>query len=227
MESKHELEERFKKQRLETVTTLFSYSELPPGVEHEIVQLRAEDGAVSWGVLYTRGNPKTVCVIMHQRTDNSRHYAIPDLVEAGFAAFGHNNRYVGNDVDTIHENIVLDIAAGLRFLKQERGFERVIFLGASGGGALFSFYQSQAQAASPNRLTHTPAGDPPDLNRFDLPPADGMVHLAAHIGETARLGYDGASDKSRFRTGSHRLSQDQSAYKSSVQACQNPMNQAH
>lgn len=183
MESKHELEERFKKQRLETVTTLFSYSALPPGVEHEIVQLQAEDKAVSWGVLYTKGNPKTVVVIMHQRTDNSRHYAIPYLVEAGFAAFGHNNRYTGNDVDTIHENIVLDIAAGLRFLKQERGFERVIFLGASGGGALFSFYQSQAQTAPPHRLTHTPAGDPPDLNQYDLPPADGMVHLAAHIGQ--------------------------------------------
>ena len=183
MESKHDLEERFKRQRLETVTTLFSYSELPTGVNYEIAQLRAQDGAVSWGALYTKGNPKTVVVIMHQRTDNSRHYAIPYLVEAGFAVFGHNNRYVGNDVETIHENIVLDIAAGLRFLKQERGVERVIFLGASGGGALFSFYQSQAQTAPPDRLTHTPAGDPPDLNGYDLPPADGMVHLAAHVGQ--------------------------------------------
>ncbi|MBI3949903.1 MAG: hypothetical protein HY314_05555 [Acidobacteria bacterium] len=183
MESKHELEERFKKQRLETVTTLFSYSQLPPGVNYEIIQLKAQDGAVSWGGLHTKGNPKTVVVIMHQRTDNSRHYAIPYLMDAGFAAFGHNNRYVGNDVETIHENIVLDIAAGLRFLRQERGFERVVFLGASGGGALFSFYQCQAQTPPPGRLTHTPAGDPPDLNRYDLPPADGMIHLAAHIGQ--------------------------------------------
>lgn len=182
-DTKKELEERFKKQRLETVTSLFSYSHLPPGTEYEIAQLRAEDGAGSWGVLYKKGRPKTAIIIMHQRTDNSRHYAIPYLVEAGFAGFGHNNRYVGNDVETIHENIVLDIAAGIRWLKQDRGFERVILLGASGGGALFSFYQSQAQTMPPHRLTQTPAGDPPDLNQYDLPPADGMIHLAAHIGQ--------------------------------------------
>ncbi|MCS6806843.1 MAG: hypothetical protein RMM98_17150 [Acidobacteriota bacterium] len=183
IESPKELEERFKKQRLETVTTLFSYSSLPPGIEHEIVQVQAEDKGVSWGILYKKGNPKTAVVIMHQRTDNTRHYAIPYLVEAGFAAFGHNNRYTGNDVDTIHETILLDIAAGIRFLKQHRDYERVILLGASGGGALFSFYQSQAQTAPPDRLKHTPAGDPPDLNQYDLPPADGLIHLAAHIGQ--------------------------------------------
>jgi pimeloyl-ACP methyl ester carboxylesterase len=182
MESKQELEERFKKQRLETVTTLFSYSTLPLGVEYEIVQFQAEDKAVSWGVLYTKGKPKTVVVIMHQRTDNSRHFTIPYLVEAGFAAFGQNNRYTGNDVDAIHENMLLDIAAGIRFLR-ERGFERVILLGASGGGALFSFYQSQASTAPPHRVACTPAGDPPDLNQYDLPPADGLVHLGAHLGQ--------------------------------------------
>jgi hypothetical protein len=35
----------------------------------------------------------------------------------------------------------------------------------------------------PDRLTDTAAGDPYDLNRFQLPPGDGIVILAAHLGE--------------------------------------------
>ena len=35
----------------------------------------------------------------------------------------------------------------------------------------------------PGRLTHTPAGDPLDLNAYDLPPVDGYINLAAHLGE--------------------------------------------
>src|SRR5207247_10062935 len=33
------------------------------------------------------------------------------------------------------------------------------------------------------RLKDTAAGDPFDLDRFDLPAADAMVYLAAHVGE--------------------------------------------
>src|SRR5207245_7762300 len=45
------------------------------------------------------------------------------------------------------------------------------------------FYQAQAVTAAPGRLPQTPAGDPYDLNRFTLPPGDGLVFLAAHLGE--------------------------------------------
>ena len=58
-----------------------------------------------------------------------------------------------------------------------------MFLGNSGGGSLYTFYQAQAATVPPNRLTDTPAGDPYDLNRFQMPPADGMVVIAAHLGE--------------------------------------------
>lgn len=76
-----------------------------------------------------------------------------------------------------------DIAAGVNFLKEKRGFQQVVFLGNSGGGSLYTFYQSQAVTEPPSRLTDTPAGDPYDLNRFTLPPGDGMIILAAHLGE--------------------------------------------
>src|SRR5437870_13333837 len=95
-----------------------------------------------------------------------RHYAIPGLVEAGFAAFGHNTRWINNDIETIHERLALDVAAAVKTFR-ERGYKHIVLLGNSGGGALYTFYQ--AQAARPGqRVTSTPAGDPPNLNDFDM-----------------------------------------------------------
>lgn len=162
--------------------SLLSFDTLPSGCSSEIVALQAEDRGESKGVLYTKAGEKTVVCMMHPRADMSRHYAIPYLVEAGFAAFGQEGRWPGNDIACIHEILLMDIAASVKFLK-ERGFQKIVFLGNSGGGSLYTFYQAQAATAPPNRLTDTPAGDPYDLNRFQMPPADGMVIIAAHLGE--------------------------------------------
>src|SRR5207244_1709581 len=45
-----------------------------------------------------------------------------------------------------------------------------------------TFYVQQSGAAGA-RLKETAASDPFDLDRFDLPAADAMVYLAAHVGE--------------------------------------------
>ena len=162
---------------------LISFDKLPAGVSYEIVPLTAEDRGESKGVLYTKGGEKTVVCMMHPRADMTRHYAIPYLLEAGYAAFGQEGRWPGNDIACIHEMLLPDIAASMKLLKEQRGFQRVVFIGNSGGGSLYSFYQTQAATAPPGRLTHTPAGDSYDLNRFTLPPGDGIVILAAHLGE--------------------------------------------
>jgi hypothetical protein len=162
--------------------SLISFEQLPAGVSYEVVPLTATDRGESKGVLYTKGGEKTVVCLMHPRADMTRHYAIPHLLEAGYAAFGQEGRWPSNDIACIHEMLLLDVAAGVKMLR-DRGFQQVVFIGNSGGGSLYSFYQSQAVTAPPGRLTHTPAGDSYDLNRFQLPPADGMVFLAAHLGE--------------------------------------------
>lgn len=155
-----------------------------PSVREEVVSLEAEDGGGSWGVLYTPGRrtAQTAVLAMHPRGDQSRHYFLQPLADAGFAAFGHNNRYVNNDTDGIHEEMLLDVAAGVRFLRG-RGFKRVVLLAISGGGSLMAFYQAQAATAPPGRVASTPAGDSPDLNRFDLPRADGLLMVIPHLGE--------------------------------------------
>ena len=55
----------------------------------------------------------------------SRHYATPALIAAGYAVFGQNSRWLNNDALCVHETLLLDVAAGVRFLR-ERGFERVV-----------------------------------------------------------------------------------------------------
>src|SRR3982074_2300565 len=110
------------KQRLETVLSIFSFDNLAADVKSEIVPIKAEDGGESRGVVYKKGNPDTGVVLPPPRTNTPRHYAIPGLVEAGCAAFGHNTRWLNNDIETIHEKLALDVAAAVKLFKT-RGFK--------------------------------------------------------------------------------------------------------
>lgn len=132
-----------------------------------------------WGSLHrSTGGSGTVVAIVHPSSNFLGHYLLPHLAERGIDAVGLNTRYIGNDSTLLMENCVLDIGAAVAFLR-ERGYERVVLAGNSGGGGLTAFYQSQAESPT---VTQTPAGDPPDLTRADLPPADGLVAMMAHPG---------------------------------------------
>ena len=154
---------------------------LPAGTTCEPLQLVTPDHAVAHGWLYARGGESTVVCLMHPRANFSRHYAVPALLEAGYAALCENSRWLNNDATLIHERVLLDVAEGLRAARER--YERVVLIGNSGGGSLYTFYLSQALAPLGARLSETAAGEPLDLNRFDLPGADAMVYLAAHPGE--------------------------------------------
>jgi hypothetical protein len=155
---------------------------LPEGVTQTVVRLQAEDGAHSRGILYRRGDERTAVILAHPRGDFSSHYLTPVLLEAGVAVFGGQVRSFANDSGCIHESLLADVAAEIRYLRS-LGFAKVVLLGNSGGGPLFTLYQAQAGTEPPGRLTDTPAGDPYDLNALDLPQADALILLAAHLGE--------------------------------------------
>jgi hypothetical protein len=158
-----------------------SFSEPPRGVTPEAVPLEAHDGGTSRGVLYARGTERTIVCLVHPRADMTRHYAIPALLEAGYAFFAQESRWPGNDVVTQHEMLLADVAAAMVFVRS-RGFKQVVLLGNSGAGPLYALYQAQATTAPPHRLTDTAAGDPYDLNTVDMPAAAGMIFLGAHLG---------------------------------------------
>src|ERR1700719_5089450 len=161
------------------------FGDIDPSFRQRPVQLYAADFGKSRCILYmpATGRPRTVVIMAHPRADFSTHYSIPYWVAAGFAAFGLNTRYLNNDAMMLHENLILDLAAGIRFLRDEQGFEKIVMLGNSGGGSLFAYYDSQARTPKGGRVSAPPGGGPPDLNKFDLPTTDGYIALAAHPGQ--------------------------------------------
>lgn len=151
----------------------------------ESLILKAQDFREHRALVWTNPKnpkPKTGVVVMHPRGDFSHHYVIPRLVEAGAAVVGGNTRNPNNDVTTVHEEIVLDVASCVALLKH-RGVKNVVLIGNSGGGPLNGFYQSQARKPKGQRLSKTPGGRRTWLNDAEMIPADGMIYLSSHKGE--------------------------------------------
>jgi hypothetical protein len=158
---------------------------LDPAVRRELIDLAAPDGTpLGAGHLYLPpcGEPDTAVLAMHPRVDFARHYLAPLLAAAGYAFLGAPTRYLNHDADALHERLLLDVAACVAALRA-RGFRRVVLLGNSGGGSLFAFYLEQAAKAPAERLAHAPSGDRVPLPATELPPAEGLILLAAHLGE--------------------------------------------
>jgi alpha-beta hydrolase superfamily lysophospholipase len=136
-----------------------------PGVavERESIRLVTPDGALVRGLLWTppASRPwKTAVILTHPSADFSVHYACPLLAAAGYAVCGFGTRYMGNDIDCLHEACAVDVATVADDMRR-RGAEAVVLLGNSGGGSLMA-------------LTHTERGV-----------GDGWVGIAAHPGEGA------------------------------------------
>jgi alpha-beta hydrolase superfamily lysophospholipase len=119
--------------------------------------------------------PDTAVVFCHPTANFLGHYALPGLAERGVAAIGLTTRYVGNDSSLIMENCLLDIGSMVSHLRN-RGYERVVLVGNSGGAAIVPYYQ--AQAVRPT--ISAPPGGGPDLTQAGLAPADLIVMFNAH-----------------------------------------------
>lgn len=165
-------------------------------VEREFIELPVKPGSAlesqsglqtNWprvyGVLY--GPPtardsrtKTAAIVIHPSSNFMGHYLLGPLGARGVSILGLNTRYVNNDSVLIMERAIQDLGAGVRLLR-DRGFEKVVLIGNSGGGALTAFYQAEAEGLT---VSQTPAGDPIALEPADLPPADGIALAAAHLG---------------------------------------------
>ncbi|MBC2640680.1 MULTISPECIES: alpha/beta hydrolase [unclassified Rhodococcus (in: high G+C Gram-positive bacteria)] len=149
-------------------------------------ELATADGAKVTGVLRVVPGARTVVALMHPRQDLTHHVLVPELLARGYAVWTQGTRSVNNDLTLVHEQALLDAAAGQVLLRQ-KDFDHVITLGHSGGGALFAFYHEQAGLPSAQRLTQTPAGRPIDLAAAEMPLPDGAVFMAPHPGQGALL----------------------------------------
>jgi pimeloyl-ACP methyl ester carboxylesterase len=122
--------------------------------------------------------PQTAFIATHYNVDFSEHYLGELMAERGYGFLGWNTRFRGNEAFFILEHALVDIGAGVDWLRREAGVERVVILGNSGGGSLMGAYQSQA--TSPN-IAPTPGFKLPEAV-LSLSPADLYVSLCAHSG---------------------------------------------
>lgn len=122
--------------------------------------------------------PKIACIATHYDGNNSEQYLASFMAERGYGFLGWNTRFRGAAASFLLEHALIDIGAGVKWLKEVAGVEQVVIFGNSGGGSLMAAYQSQAVG-----VTMTPTPDlklPEALN--DLIAGDFYVSLCAHRG---------------------------------------------
>jgi hypothetical protein len=155
---------------------------LPDDVRVGVHPLATQDGAAVNGLLYGSGRTDLVFCIMHPREFMASHYLVPELTAAGHSVWTQTSRSVGQDLRLEHEVALLDVAAGLSFLKRQ-GFRRVVLIGNSGGASLYGFYNEQSLLAPERRLERSPGGRPVRLAEAEMPVADGIVLVSPHPGQ--------------------------------------------
>ena len=123
--------------------------------------------------------PRTGAIVMHPTSNFMGHYLIGPLAERGVACLGLNSRFAGNDTVLVMERVLQDLGAGVKFMRETLGCERVVLVGNSGGAALAAYYQAEAERFTAETLVD---GDPSGLVAADLPRVDGIALCAAHEG---------------------------------------------
>lgn len=127
---------------------------------------------------------KTAIVFSHPVGGGSFLPMVNALAHAGHHVIYANTRFRGNDTALLMEKCVTDLGAVIAHAKEKFGYEKIILGGWSGGGSLSLLYQDQATG---KRLQQTAAGDPYDLSNANLPAANGVLLLAAHVSRAATL----------------------------------------
>jgi hypothetical protein len=145
--------------------------------------LRTADDQRTLGLLYSQtGHEKTVVCLMHPREFTGTPYLVPDVLDAGCAAWVQAPRAIGTDLRLEHELAILDVAAGMAHLRS-LGFTRIVLLGNSGGAGLYAFYTQQSLRAPEKRITHSPSGRPVKLAAADMPPPSDLIFVSPHPGQ--------------------------------------------
>lgn len=127
---------------------------------------------------------RTGAIVMHPASNFMGHYLIAPLAERGVTCLGLNSRYAGNDTVLLMERCLQDLGAGVKFMRESLGCDRVVLVGNSGGAALAAYYQAEAERFTADTLVD---GDPSHLVPADLPPVDGIALCAAHEGRAHLL----------------------------------------
>jgi hypothetical protein len=135
-------------------------------------------------VLYSpaAGSASRVAVVnMHEDGNRLADIACTELVKRGFYVLCMNGRSDNNEALDFWNDLPLDVAVGVKYLKETVKASKILLYGGSGGAPLMTFYQSVAQhgpsvCQGANKLI--PCGN----ELAGLPPADGIILRDAHPG---------------------------------------------
>jgi len=138
-----------------------------------------------YGALATppHDSKRIATIVMHPTSNFMGHYLLDALASRGIACLALNSRYAGNDALLLMEQVIKDLGAGVKWLRRH-GYKKVVLIGNSGGAALASFYQAQAESLT---AAEYPDGQPTHLIADDLPPVEGLIYSAAHAGRAKLL----------------------------------------
>ena len=114
----------------------------------------------------------TVLVFMHPIGGGAYLPMVKALARAGHHVIYAGSRYRGTDSNLLMEKVVEDLGKVLDDAKNRLGYSKVVLAGWSGGGSLSLYYQQQAGQQA---------------EALDLPPANGIMLLAAHISRHGTL----------------------------------------
>src|SRR3954447_11973313 len=121
--------------------------------------------------------PRVALIATHYNVDFAEHYLAPYIASRGFGFLGWNTRYRGaEDLFTL-EHALIDIGAGMKWLRAQ-GVEKLVILGNSGGGSLMGAYQAEATTPTLHAAMKGSAHDA----LADLPKSDLYISLNAHAG---------------------------------------------
>lgn len=132
----------------------------------------------------TAAGTRTGAIVMHPASNFMGHYLIAPLADRGVTCLGLNSRYAGNDTVLLMERVLQDLGAGVKYLRETLGCERVVLVGNSGGAALAAYYQAEAEHFTCATMVD---GDPTHIVAADLPRIDGIALCAAHEGRSHLL----------------------------------------
>src|SRR6202161_3939928 len=136
-------------------------------------------------LLKPKDNPSdTVLVFMHPIGGGAYLPMINALARAGHHVIYCNSRFRGTDSGLLMEKVIEDLGAAIKDAKERLGYQKVVLAGWSGGGLPSVVDPQHAPHAT---TTSSPSGDGPDLTQLDLPAADGIMLLAAHISRHGTL----------------------------------------
>lgn len=114
----------------------------------------------------------SVLVLMHPIGGGAYLPMVNALARAGHHVIYAGSRYRGTDSNLIMEKVVEDLGEVIKDAKSRLSYSKVVLAGWSGGGSLSLYYQQQASQQG---------------EALDLPPADGIMLLAAHISRHGTL----------------------------------------